>query len=305
MLDRGARIDPEAVRRRNEAAAGPAPRARRKRDGRAGAAARPRRRSQFRCSKSSRSSGRRPNPAAFDALLLTSANAVRLGGREAGDGFARFRSMPSARRRPTRRARPGSTSPATGDAGVDRLLGSLEPDLRLLHLCGEDRRTPSRGPAGDHAARGLSRRRGCRADLGQARRQRRHDPLAARGRAFRRAGRRSRHRSKLDRASPRSVPTPRRAAGDGWAAVESAAKPERRRIAGPRGTAVQQAGRAMSTSYRTGMSWSARLLIGLVLILVGAAALRPGLWRAISRPRTSSGLRPTQPSAAGAATDRR
>ena len=28
----------------------------------------------------------------------------------------------------------------------------------------------------------------------------------------------------------------------------------------------------MSTSYRTGMSWSARLLIGLVLILVGAAA---------------------------------
>ena len=31
---------------------------------------------------------------------------------------------------------------ATGDAGVDRLLGSIEPDLKLLHLCGEDRREP-------------------------------------------------------------------------------------------------------------------------------------------------------------------
>jgi uroporphyrinogen-III synthase len=31
---------------------------------------------------------------------------------------------------------------ATGDAGVDRLLGSIEPDARLLHLCGDDRREP-------------------------------------------------------------------------------------------------------------------------------------------------------------------
>lgn len=35
----------------------------------------------------------------------------------------------------------------------------------------------------------------------------------------------------------------------------------------------------MSTSYRTGMSWSARLLIGLVLILVGAGAATWGLAR--------------------------
>ena len=31
---------------------------------------------------------------------------------------------------------------ATGDLGVDRLLGSIEPDLKLLHLCGADRREP-------------------------------------------------------------------------------------------------------------------------------------------------------------------
>ena len=35
----------------------------------------------------------------------------------------------------------------------------------------------------------------------------------------------------------------------------------------------------MSTSYRTGMSWSARLLIGLVLLLLGAAAATWGLAR--------------------------
>jgi uroporphyrinogen-III synthase len=29
---------------------------------------------------------------------------------------------------------------ATGEAGIDRLLGSIESDLRLLHLCGEERR---------------------------------------------------------------------------------------------------------------------------------------------------------------------
>jgi uroporphyrinogen-III synthase len=28
---------------------------------------------------------------------------------------------------------------ATGDQGVERLLGSIEPELRLLQLCGEDR----------------------------------------------------------------------------------------------------------------------------------------------------------------------
>ena len=32
---------------------------------------------------------------------------------------------------------------ATGVAGADGLLGSIERDLKLLHLCGEDRREPA------------------------------------------------------------------------------------------------------------------------------------------------------------------
>ena len=31
---------------------------------------------------------------------------------------------------------------STGEAGVDRLLGSIDPELKLLHLAGEDRREP-------------------------------------------------------------------------------------------------------------------------------------------------------------------
>src|SRR6185312_6051336 len=46
---------------------------------------------------------------------------------------------------------------------------------------------------------------------------------------------------------------------------------ERRRAAGPCGTAVQQAGPGMNGT-RTGMGWGARLLVALVLIIVGAAA---------------------------------
>ena len=51
----------------------------------------------------------------------------------------------------------------------------------------------------------------------------------------------------------------------------------------------------MSTSYRTGMSWSARLLIGLVLILVGAGATT---W-ALARYQPAAqflGVAPAQPS---------
>ncbi|HEX8840104.1 MAG TPA: uroporphyrinogen-III synthase, partial [Sphingomicrobium sp.] len=32
---------------------------------------------------------------------------------------------------------------ATGDSGVDRLLGSIEADLKLFHPCGKDRREPN------------------------------------------------------------------------------------------------------------------------------------------------------------------
>ena len=79
-----------------------------------------------------------PEPSAFDALLLTSANAVRHG----GDGLEALRGLPVY-------AVGGATAAAAseagfevashGDGGVERLLGSIPPETRLLHLCGEHR----------------------------------------------------------------------------------------------------------------------------------------------------------------------
>ncbi|HYX46146.1 MAG TPA: uroporphyrinogen-III synthase [Sphingomicrobium sp.] len=83
-----------------------------------------------------------PDAASFDALLLTSANAVRFG----GDDLGKLRGLPAyavgeVTAIVARQA--GFDIAATGESGVDRLLDSVEPDLRLLHLCGEDRRDPA------------------------------------------------------------------------------------------------------------------------------------------------------------------
>jgi uroporphyrinogen-III synthase len=79
-----------------------------------------------------------PEAGGFDGLLLTSANALRFG----GEGLAVLRDLKAyavgeATAEAAREA--GFDVVATGDAGVGRLLGSIEPDLRLLHLCGADR----------------------------------------------------------------------------------------------------------------------------------------------------------------------
>ena len=83
-----------------------------------------------------------PDAASFDGLLLTSANAVRC----AGHGLEKLRGLSvyavgKATEMAARDA--GFDIAATGDKGVDRLLGSIELDLNLLHLCGGDRREPS------------------------------------------------------------------------------------------------------------------------------------------------------------------
>ena len=80
-----------------------------------------------------------PEASGFDGLLLTSANALRHG----GDGLQALRGLKAyavgdATAQAAREA--GFDVAATGDAGVERLLGSIEPDLKLLHLCGVDRR---------------------------------------------------------------------------------------------------------------------------------------------------------------------
>ena len=83
-----------------------------------------------------------PDPVTFDALLLTSANAVRHG----GDELRRLRGLPvhavgEATAAAAREA--GFDLASSGDAGVERLLASIEPDQRLLHLSGEDRIDPA------------------------------------------------------------------------------------------------------------------------------------------------------------------
>jgi uroporphyrinogen-III synthase len=82
-----------------------------------------------------------PEAGGFDALLLTSVNALRFG----GAGLSSLRGLKAyavgeATAVAAREA--GFDVAATGDAGVERLLGSIPSDLRLLHLCGADRREP-------------------------------------------------------------------------------------------------------------------------------------------------------------------
>jgi uroporphyrinogen-III synthase len=82
-----------------------------------------------------------PEASAFDGLLLTSANALRHG----GDRLLNLRGLKvyavgDATAEAAREA--GFDIAATGDAGVDRLLSSIDHEVKLLHLCGEDRREP-------------------------------------------------------------------------------------------------------------------------------------------------------------------
>ena len=52
--------------------------------------------------------------------------------------------MRSGTRLPTRRGDAGFAVASTGAGGVDALLASLEPGVRLLHLCGEHRMAPAK-----------------------------------------------------------------------------------------------------------------------------------------------------------------
>lgn len=80
-----------------------------------------------------------PDPGSFDALLLTSANAVRHG----GDGLKALRGLPVHAVGETTGAaarEAGFDIRSTGGNGVERLLGSIGQDIKLLHLCGEHRK---------------------------------------------------------------------------------------------------------------------------------------------------------------------
>ena len=85
-----------------------------------------------------------PDAGIFDAILFTSANAVRHG----GPGLGPLRILPAhcvgeATAESVRES--GFEVAKVGEGRVDGLLQSLPDDLRLLHLCGFDRREP-KGP---------------------------------------------------------------------------------------------------------------------------------------------------------------
>lgn len=77
-----------------------------------------------------------------DALLFTSANAVRF----AGEQLAALRSLPVhavGAATATAAQTAGFKVVNVGEEGIDALLATVDPDLRLLHLCGEDRIEPA------------------------------------------------------------------------------------------------------------------------------------------------------------------
>ena len=83
-----------------------------------------------------------PEASHFDALLLTSANAVRC----AGSGLDSLHSLPvhavgSATGEAARQA--GLEVASIGSGGIDQLLRDLPSGLRLLHLCGQHRVRPT------------------------------------------------------------------------------------------------------------------------------------------------------------------
>ena len=82
------------------------------------------------------------NQEGFDALLLTSANAVRMAG-EKRDSLRGLPAYAVGETTALAAREAGLDVAAVGDSGVDHLLSSIPAGQRLLHLCGEDRREPA------------------------------------------------------------------------------------------------------------------------------------------------------------------
>jgi uroporphyrinogen-III synthase len=162
-----------------------------------------------------------PDPGQFDALLLTSANAVRFG----GPGLEALRKLPvhAVGEATAEAARGfGFEIASVGDGGVEQLIARLDPKLRLLHLAGEDRAAPSR----EVTVIAVYRSRAVEApeELETAEETVVLIHSARAGSAFAEAA----DRLGLDRAAIRIAaisPAAAEAAGAGWAAIESAVEP--------------------------------------------------------------------------------
>ena len=82
-----------------------------------------------------------PLAAHFDGLLLTSANALRQGGRKL-EGLRGLKVYSVGEQTAKEAVKAGFEVEASGDAGIDGLLARIPSSLKLLHLCGADRREP-------------------------------------------------------------------------------------------------------------------------------------------------------------------
>lgn len=83
-----------------------------------------------------------PSTASFDGLLLTSANAVRHG----GDGIERLKGLKAhcvGETTASEARNAGFEIASIGNSNIEGLLEALPGALRLLHLCGVDRREPA------------------------------------------------------------------------------------------------------------------------------------------------------------------
>ena len=80
-----------------------------------------------------------PRPGEFDGILLTSANAINMGGGQL-EGLRQLPVHAVGEATATAAEVAGFGVATVGRAGVDELLQAIEPGSRLLHLCGEDRR---------------------------------------------------------------------------------------------------------------------------------------------------------------------
>lgn len=155
----------------------------------------------------------------FDALLLTSSNAVRHGGSQ----LEMLHRLPvhavgEATAAAARKA--GFTVFRVGDAGVDELLEQIDARSRLLHLCGEDRREPG---SADHSITAIPVYRSVALsspDLGQTEGA---VALVHSPRAAQRLGELIADRSKILIAAISKAAAD--AAGSGWKAVKIAEHP--------------------------------------------------------------------------------
>lgn len=167
---------------------------------------------------------RAPEPGEFDALLLTSANAIRHG----GTGLEEVRALPAycvGEATASAASEAGLSVTAVGAAGVDDLLASIPARSKLLHLCGTQWREPA-NPG--HSIRhlpvydSLELPRPARIGLIEGAVVAVHSPRAASTLA-RHADdcRLERHRTAIAAISAETAA----AAGQGWEAVEAAGEP--------------------------------------------------------------------------------